>query len=108
MSCCILCINSALQRVLSKLIRRFLSERSFHNQDLVFGRLADGFCPLYFLRLHELALCLMCKDLEDLKLVAQWDGISGNSRRQVLLSLQVCASQLPHQLGSLRNWLGTN
>lgn len=42
-------------------------------------------------RLHELALCLMCKDLDDLKQVARWDGISGNSRRQVLLSLQVSA-----------------
>lgn len=40
------------------------------------------------MRLHELASCLICQDLDDLKETARWDGIGGFSRGKVLLALQ--------------------
>lgn len=54
---------------------------------------AIEFCDVaHCCRLHELALCLMCQNLDDLKETAKWPGIAGNSRGQVLLALQVSLS----------------
>ncbi|OSX65346.1 hypothetical protein POSPLADRAFT_1179030 [Postia placenta MAD-698-R-SB12] len=39
-------------------------------------------------QLHALSSLIMCSNPEDLRQRANWDGASGNSRRQLLLSLQ--------------------